>query len=83
METIVKPLRDADEVLQRPFRDLLSSSEVQLVPATRTLREAAAVNLKPGALHAVTSILIQERCASFVTKDARRRRGTIPQLGWE
>lgn len=78
METIVKPLRDRDELLQRLFRDLLYSSEVRLVPATRTLWEAAAdmraaLNLRtPDALHAATCI--QERCALFVTNDIAFRR---------
>lgn len=62
VETMVKPLREGDAVLQRLFRDLLNSSEVRLVPTTRALREAAAeiraaLNLRtPDALHAATSI---------------------------
>ena len=78
METIVKPLRDGDEALQRLFRDLLSSSEVQLVAANRALWEAAAAiraatNLRtPDALHAATSI--QERCPLFITNDSAFRR---------
>ncbi len=80
METIVKPLRDGDEVLQRLFRDLLNSSEVRLIPATRALWEAAAeiraaLNLRtPDALHAATSI--QERCSLFITNDGAFRRVT-------
>ena len=42
VETLVKPLREGDAVLQRLFRDLLNSSEVRLVPTTRVLWEAAA-----------------------------------------
>ncbi len=42
METIDKPLRDGYEVLQRLFRDLLNSSKVRLIPATRALWAAAA-----------------------------------------
>ena len=41
METLVKPLRDGDEVLQRYFQELFNSTEVQLVPATRALWEDA------------------------------------------
>lgn len=82
METIVKPLRDGDAVLQRLFRDLLNSSEVRLVPATRALWEAGAairadLNLRtPDALHAATSI--QEQCSLFVSNDSAFRR--VPSL---
>lgn len=78
METLVKPLRDGDEVLQRYFQELFNSTEVQLVPATRALWEDAAeiragLNLRtPDALHAATSI--QERCTLFVTNDGTFRR---------
>ena len=82
VETMVKPLREGDAVLQRLFRDLLNSSEVRLVPTTRVLWEAAAeiraaLNLRtPDALHAATSI--QERCSLFVTNDSAFRR--VPGL---
>ena len=82
VETMVKPLREGDAVLQRLFRDLLNSSEVRLVPTTRALWEAAAeiraaLNLRtPDALHAATSI--QERCSLFVTNDSAFRR--VPGL---
>ena len=65
-------------MLQRLFRDLPNSSEVRLVPTTRSLWEAAAkiraaLNLRtPDALHAATSI--QERCSLFVTNDSTFRR---------
>jgi len=78
VETMVKPLREDDAVLQMLFRDLLNSSEVRLVPTTRVLWEAAAeiraaLNLRtPDALHAATSI--QERCSLFVTNDSAFRR---------
>ncbi len=77
-ETIIKPLRDRDEALQRLFRELLNSNEVRLVPATRALWEAAAelraaLNLRmPDALHAATGI--QEGCALFITNDSAFRR---------
>ena len=82
VETMVKPLREGDAVLQRLFRDLLNSSEVRLVPTTRALWEAAAdiraaLNLRtPDALHSATSI--QERCSLFVTNDSAFRR--VPGL---
>lgn len=78
METLVKPLRDGDEVLQWYFQELFNSTEVRLVPATRALWEDAAeiragLNLRtPDALHAATSI--QERCTLFVTNDGAFRR---------
>ena len=78
VETMVKPVREGDKVLQRLFRDLLNSSEVRLVPTTRPLWEATAeiratLNLRtPDALHAATSI--QERCSLFVTNDSIFRR---------
>ena len=78
METIIKPLRDGDEMLQKLFRDLLNSNEVRLAPATRALWEAAAeiratLNLRtPDALHAATSI--QEGCTLFITNDSVFRR---------
>ena len=37
VETIVKPLRDGDEILAKLFRDLLNSTEVRLIPTTRAL----------------------------------------------
>ena len=82
VETLVKPLREGDAVLQRLFRDLLNSSEVRLAPTTRALWEVAAeiraaLNLRtPDALHAATSI--QERCTLFVTNDSAFRR--VPGL---
>ena len=82
VETMVKPLREGDAVIQRLFRDLLNSSEVRLAPTTRALWEAAAeiraaLNLRtPDALHAATSI--QERCTLFVTNDSAFRR--VPGL---
>ncbi len=80
LETIVKPMRDGDVMLQRLFRDILNSSEVRLIPATRPLWESAAemravLNLRtPDALHAATSI--QEQCSLFVTNDRTFRRVT-------
>ena len=78
METLVKPLREGDTVLERLFRDLFDSSEVRLIPTTRTLWEEAArlratTNLRtPDALHAAAAL--RERCTLFVTNDAAFRR---------
>ena len=88
METLVKPLRDGDPVLERLFRELFDSSEVQLIPATRALWEEAAhlratTNLRtPDALHAAAAL--RERCTLFVTNDnAFRRVGglSVAELG--
>ena len=82
METLLKPLRDSDTVLERLFRELLDSSEVRLIPTTRALWEEAArlraaTNLRtPDALHAAAALW--ERCTLFVTNDAAFRR--VPDL---
>ena len=73
LETLIKPLREADEVLERIFRELFDSAEVQLIPTTRALWEEAArlrakTNLTtPDALHAATAL--HEKCTLFVTND--------------
>ena len=78
METLVKPLKDGDPVLERLFRELFDSSEVRLIPATRALWEEAArlratTNLRtPDALHAAADL--RESCALFVTNDGAFRR---------
>ena len=78
METLVKPLRDGDPVLERLFRELFDSSEVCLIPATRALWEEAArlratTNLRtPDALHAAAAL--HEGCTFFVTNDSAFRR---------
>ena len=62
LETLVKPLRENDTVLEQLFRALLHSREVQLIPATLSLWEHAArlranTGLKtPDALHAATAL---------------------------
>ena len=78
METLVKPLRDSDSVLERHFRELFDSGEVRLIPTTRTLWEEAAqlratTSLRtPDALHGAAAL--RERCTLFVTNDAAFRR---------
>ena len=42
LETLVKPLRDADTAVERLFRELFDADEVMLIPTTRQLREEAA-----------------------------------------
>ena len=52
VETMVKPLREGDAVLQRLFRDLLNSSEVRLVPTTRALGSRRRNTRRPEPAHA-------------------------------
>ena len=40
-ETLVKPLRDSDAVLQKLLLELFDSNEARLIPTTRTLWEEA------------------------------------------
>lgn len=78
LETLVKPLREGDMLLERMFRSLLDSHEVRLVPATRELWEYAAslradTGLQtPDALHAATALAAG--CALFLTNDTDFRR---------
>ena len=73
LETLIKPLREAGEGLDRIFRELFDSAEVQLNPTTRPLWEQAVrlrakTNLTPpDALHAATAL--HERCTLFVTNE--------------
>ena len=77
LETLVKPLRDGNRVLEGLFRSLLDSNEVRLVPATRSLWEQAAAiraatRLKtPASLHAAA---IHAECNLFITNDSDFRR---------
>ena len=57
LETLVKPLRDGNTALELLFRAFLTAKEVELIPTTLSLWEAAArlrsLGLKPpDALHA-------------------------------
>ena len=78
LETLVKPLRDGNRVLEGLFRSLLDSNEVRLVPATRSLWEQAAAiraatRLKtPASLHAAAAI--HAECNLFITNDSDFRR---------
>ncbi len=73
LETLVKPLREGDSLLENLFRSLLTAREVRLIPATSSLWEHAAhlratTGLKtPDALHAATALAAE--CTLFVTND--------------
>ena len=78
LETLVKPLREGDTVVELLFRSLFEASEVRLIPATRPLWEEAArlraeTGLKtPDALHAAAAL--HAGCAIFITNDDDFRR---------
>ncbi len=78
LETLVKPLREGDTVVEMLFRALFDAEEVSLIPATRELWEDAArvrANTRLAtldALHAATAL--QTDCALFITNDTDFRR---------
>ena len=78
LETLVKPLRQGDEVVEMLLRSMFDAHEVSLIPATRELWEDAAriradTGLKtPDALHAATALSIG--CTLFITNDTDFRR---------
>ena len=78
LETLVKPLREGDEVGEMLLRSMFDAHEVSLIPATRELWEDAAriradTGLKtPDALHAATALSIG--CTLFITNDTDFRR---------
>ena len=78
LETLVKPLRENDEVVEMLLRSMFDAHEVSLVPATRELWEDAAriradTGLKtPDSLHAATAL--STGCALFITNDTDFRR---------
>lgn len=73
LETLVKPLREGDEVVEMLLRSMFDAHEVSLIPATRELWEDAAriranTGLKtPDALHAATAQ--RAGCTAFFTND--------------
>ncbi len=83
LETLVKPLREGDTVVEMLFRALFDANEVRLIPATRPLWEEAArlratTRLKtPDALHAAAAL--HAKCTLFITNDDDFRRvGGLP-----
>lgn len=74
LETLVKPFRAGDVVLEQLFRRLFQAREVRLLPATASLWEqaarlrAATLGLRtPDALHAATALAAG--ATLFVTND--------------
>lgn len=72
LETLAKPMRDGNIVLETIFREFLTAREVHLLPANLTIWEQAArlrgIGLKtPDTLHAATGLAV--RCAQFLTND--------------
>ena len=78
LETLVKPLREGDTVVEMLIRSMFDAHEVSLITATRELWEDAAriradTGLKtPDALHAATALSID--CTLFITNDTDFRR---------
>ena len=82
METLILPLRNANSALVSDYEQILLSSEIQLVPITRSVLKAAAnlratTNLKtPDAIHAATAL--GKGCTLFLTNDSGFR--NVPSL---
>ncbi len=83
LETLVKPIREFDNILENIFRQLLlDSQEFQLVPINLAILDSAAhlrakLNLKPpDAIHAATALELN--CALFLTNDGIFQR--VPNL---
>jgi len=90
LETLVKPVKMGDHLLEALFRELLvDSGNVQLEPISRDVIDKAVVlraqyGLKtPDAIHAATALA--SGCAAFVTNDLSFRKVAglriIPVLG--
>lgn len=82
METLVLPLRNADQFLLDAYEQLLLYGGIQLIPITQSiLRQAANLratsNLKtPDAIHAATALSVS--CNQFISNDKGFR--NIPGL---
>ncbi|OWY62336.1 VapC toxin family PIN domain ribonuclease [cyanobacterium TDX16] len=73
METLIVPLRNANNALIADYEQLLLSSEMRLIPISQAvLRQAATLrattNIKtPDAIHAATALSVN--CTQFITND--------------
>lgn len=82
METLILPLRNANNALVSDYEQILLSSEIQLVSISRSVLKAAAnlratTNLKtPDAIHAATAL--DAGCTLFLTNDSGFR--NVPSL---
>ncbi len=80
LETLVGPMKRSDDVLAADYEQLLTSTEIRLLPITplilkRAARLRAEINLRtPDAIHAATSQAMA--CDLFITNDATFRRVT-------
>jgi predicted nucleic acid-binding protein len=77
LETLARPLRDSNSILEALFRGFLTAREVRLIPASlglweKTARLRATGLRTPDALHAATALAAG--CVLFVTNDPGFRR---------
>jgi predicted nucleic acid-binding protein len=82
LETLVGPLKNTDTFLATTYEQLLTSTDMRLIPISTTILKTAARlraewNLKtPDALHAATALAA--RCTLFLTNDTDFHR--VPDL---
>ena len=73
LETLVMPIRQTNKALINRYETLLTASEINLIPITRSILKSAAniratANIKtPDAIHAATAIDVE--CTIFLTND--------------
>jgi predicted nucleic acid-binding protein len=82
LETLVVPLRTQNTVLINAYEQLLSGTDIQLIPISQQILQEAATlrattNLKtPDAIHATTALSVN--CSFFLTNDRTFR--NVPKL---
>lgn len=78
LETLVAPIKNNDYLLTAAYEQLLTQTEIRLLPiSAKVLRAAAKLRASfglktPDAIHAATAI--ENNCNSFVSNDAGFRR---------
>lgn len=78
LETLVKPIKQGNQILVAAYETVLTNTEIELLPITRdVLREAAEIraagNLKtPDAIHAATAT--RANCQYLLTNDPAFKR---------